>query len=96
MELTSVYDGSNVPFVQARENAGAIHYLRKDCEYTLKVWNHSFREFPKDSKDHYLIYEKTFRTVAREEDPFAPGGVPHGSDNESEQAAPSDGDKPSN
>ncbi len=84
LELTAVYDGSKVPFVQVREGVGAINYLRNDCEYSLKVWNHSYREFPKDS---HVIYEKTFRTVAREVDPFAPGGVPHGSENKSEEGS---------
>jgi hypothetical protein len=91
MELTAVYDGSKEPFVQARGGAWAIGYLRDDCGYSLKVWNHSFRDFPKDPKDRSVIYEKTFRTVAREMDPFAPGGVPHESDKKSEQDAPSNG-----
>ena len=96
MELTAVYDGGKASFVQARGGAWAIGYLRNDCDYRLKVWNHSYQDFPKDPKDRSVIYEKTFRTVAREMDPFSPGGVPHGPDKKSEQAAPSDGDKPAN
>lgn len=96
MELTAVYDGSKAPFVQAKGGVSAIGYLRNDCRYSLKVWNHSYRDFPKDPKERSVIYEKTFRTVAREMDPFEPGGVPHEAGKKSEHAAPSDDDKPSN
>jgi hypothetical protein len=89
MELTAVYDGGKTSFVQARGGAWAIGYLRHDCNYSLKVWNHSYKDFPEDPKDRSVIYEKTFRTAAREIDPFAPGGVPHGSDKKSEPATPS-------
>lgn len=65
IELTAVYDGSKAPFVQARGGVWAIKYLRDDCGYSLKVWNHSYRDFPKDPKNRSVIYERTFRTVAR-------------------------------
>jgi hypothetical protein len=89
LELTVVYDGSKTPFMQARGGAWAIRYLRHDCEYHLKVWNHSFREFPKDPKDRTVIFDQMFRTVERDLDPFAPGGIQKEQKNQSEQAAPS-------
>lgn len=76
LEVTVLYDGSKTPFMQARGGEWAIRYLRHDCEYRLKVWNHSFREFPKDPKDRTVIFDKKFRSVDLDLDPFAPSGVP--------------------
>ena len=87
MELTLVYDGSKVPFMQAKGTAWAIRYLRDDCEYHLKVWNHSFRGLPKE-EEPTIIFDKKFRTVDRDLDPFSLGGIPKPRDNQSEQAAP--------
>jgi hypothetical protein len=80
MELTAVYDGGKAPFVQAKGGAWAIGYLRNDCEYRLKVWNHSYEDFPNKPEDRSVIFEKTFRKEVREVEPFAPGGVPHDPD----------------
>lgn len=93
MELTAVYDGTKTPFVQARGGAWAIRYLRNDCEYRLKVWDHSFREVPKDPKMRAVIFEQSFRTVKREPEPFSPGGIPR-APTQQDEAMPSNGIKP--
>jgi hypothetical protein len=85
LEVAVVYDGSKTSFMQARGGAWAIRYLRHDCEYHLKVWNHSFRHFPKNPKDRTVIFDQKFRTVARHLDPFAPGGIPKAQKRQSEQ-----------
>jgi hypothetical protein len=95
MELTAIYDGAKTQFVQARGGAWAIRYLRNDCEYRLKVWNHSFRDIPKDPKERAVIFERTFRAVDREPEPFSPSGIPREPTQQTE-AAPFIGVKPRN
>ncbi len=60
LELEAVYDGGRKSFDVARGGAGFIRFLRLDCEYHLKVWDHSYQKFPSDRK---VIFEKSFRAV---------------------------------
>jgi hypothetical protein len=60
LELTATFDGCRTSFEQVRLCADFIHYLRQDCQHTLKVWNHRYDEFPEKSE---VIYERTFRAT---------------------------------
>jgi hypothetical protein len=71
IELYACYE-NGVRFPQVLNSANTIWYLRDDCEYDLKVFAHSFREYPLEPQ---VIYEKKFRTIKREVDPFEPGGI---------------------
>lgn len=91
LTLNVTYEGSKKSFELTRGSWFDICALRSDGEYHINVWNHSYQEFPEERK---VIFEKTFRPAPRP-DPFSQPSDTQKNE-EIEQAAPSNGDKPSN
>lgn len=63
LELTYTFGESDHEFTQVRLNAWAIWYLRNDCDYTIRVWNHSYDELELPKK-RSVIFEREFRASA--------------------------------
>ena len=63
IDFEAVYDGHKKSFEVSRGSFPGYSCLRFDCVYSIKVWDHSHRDFKKDRK---VIFERTFRAVKPE------------------------------
>ncbi len=63
VELEAVYDGHKKRFAVSRGSWTFNSGLRQDCEYSIKIWDHSYQDYKKDRK---VIFEKTFRAIKPE------------------------------